>query len=151
MGGDHGEVVLLDWGNARRIDQSNRACRETGTPEYMPPEQADGIADVRSDVFGVGAILYELLAGTSPHGWAEGIRPRDWIEQVKEAHFERPSRVQRRIPRDLESICLHALEKAPDLRYQTVAELAADLRRYLCGESVTGGRNGFARLVRRFR
>lgn len=151
MGGDCGEVALLDWGNARRINQRDGICRETGTPEYMPPEQADGIADVRSDVFGIGAILYELLAGTSPHGWAEGIRPKDWRERVRAACFERPSRAQHRIPRDLESICLHALEKEPERRYQTVAELAADLRRYLCGEPVAARQGILTRLLRHFR
>jgi serine/threonine-protein kinase len=147
--GEFGEVVVLDWGMARRLSKPGefpaRAASGTdpadetivGTPDYMPPEQANGHADVRSEVFGLGAILYEMLTGRSPHGWAEGARPAEWSRLVQEACFEHPRRLSPATPRPLEAICMKALSQEPGQRYQTAAELARELRCYLAGEPVS--------------
>jgi hypothetical protein len=124
--GEHGVTAILDWGNDSIA----------GTPDYMAPEQADGIADARTDVFGLGAILYELLTGRSPHGWPEGSRPGNWREHVRAARFEPPRRIDPRAERALEAVCLRALNRDPAHRYQTAAELALEMARYLACEPV---------------
>lgn len=160
--GESGEAVVLDWGVAKRIPLAvscssgpDRASRLTapdtatgisddeepavivaGTPDYMPPEQVDGITDARSDVFGLGAILYEMLTDRSPHGWAHRRRPADWPRIVREARFRSPRRLKFRTPRALSAISLKALARDPAKRYQSAAELADDVRRYLGGERV---------------
>lgn len=155
MVGEFGETVIVDWGMARRIasaadrsSQSESTFREAGTPEYMAPEQVDGKADERSDVFGLGAVLYELLTGSSPHGWADGVRPVAWRECVRRARFEKPRRRQPRAARALEAICLRALEPAPERRYQTAADLAQDLKRYLSGEALSIHQGRLSRIRR---
>jgi hypothetical protein len=141
--GECGETVILDWGMATRISAAGPGTtREAvthlvvGTPPYMPPEQAEGMADPRSDVFGLGAILYEMLTNRPPHAWLEGARPADWLAQVRAARFPAPHCV-RPAPRVLEAICLKALMRNPAERYQAAADLAADLRRYSAGEPTT--------------
>lgn len=138
--GEHGNTAVLDWGNDA----------VAGTPDYMAPEQVDRIADERTDVFGLGAVLYELLTSRSPHGWAEGVRPHDWQRLVREAHFEKPRRLNPQIPRVLEAICLKALSRDPTARYQTAAELARDLRCHIAGEPVSALPSVWAALRRRF-
>ena len=160
--GEFGETIILDWGMAKRIPlvascssaavstpndcvPARGAATDTcespanmvvGTPQYMPPEQADGIADTRSDVFGLGAILYEMLAGRPPRAWPEGSRPADWLHQVREARFPPPRRLKRKSPRALEAVCLNALARNPAERYGSAADLAQEMRRYLAGEAV---------------
>jgi serine/threonine protein kinase len=153
MVGEFGETVIVDWGMARRIgfaagrsSQPVSSFHEAGTPDYMPPEQVDGIADERSDVFGLGAVLYELLTASSPHGWPDGLRPADWRDCVRKAHFERPRRRQPHTPPALEAICLRALEPAPERRYQTAADLGQDLKRYLAGEPLSIHQRRFSRI-----
>lgn len=124
--GQFGETVVLDWGKV------------AGTPEYMAPEQADGVTDERTDVFGLGAILYEILAGRSPHAWPEGCQPADWPQRVRAAQFARPTRFNSQAPQALEAVCLRALNREPGGRYQSVAELAEQLRCYGAGEAVAG-------------
>jgi serine/threonine protein kinase len=159
--GEFGESVVLDWGIAKRMPPgaatstgapphaapaggTPQAGREdevpelvAGTPDYMPPEQVDGISDARSDVFGLGAILYEILTDRSPHAWANRRRPADWPRLVREARFPSPRRVKSHTPRALEAIAVKALARDPADRYQSAAELAGDTRRYLAGEKVT--------------
>jgi serine/threonine protein kinase len=147
-------AVILDWGMATRQSSAGELrvqsdTREVvGTPDYMPPEQLDGIADVRSDVFSLGAILYEILTGRSPHGWTDGARPADWQRLVREAQFPPPRQSRPQTPPALESICLKALARNPESRYQSAAKLAADLRRHLAGDSVSACRqSAWARLL----
>jgi len=158
--GEFGESVVLDWGIAKRMPPGVRsngtpphsapaggapqAGRQdevpelvASTPDYMPPKQVDGISDARSDVFGLGAILYEILTDRSPHAWANRRRPADWPRLVHEARFPDPRRVKSHTPRALEAIALKALARDPADRYQSAAELAGDTRRYLAGEKVT--------------
>ncbi|MCI0539516.1 MAG: serine/threonine protein kinase, partial [Verrucomicrobiales bacterium] len=133
-----GDPVILDWGMATRVSMCGASLDAVaGTPDYMPPEQADGLADIRSDVFGLGAILYEVLTGRSPHGWSDGARPADWMRIVREAQFQRPRRLRPQAPRALEAICMKSLARAPKDRYQSAVELLEDVRRYLTGERVS--------------
>lgn len=127
-------AVVLDWGMAMRMlpsDPQPVTPVVAGTPEYMPPEQADGIADVRSDVFGLGAILYEILTGCPPHAWSGGVRPMDWPDHVRQARIRNPRRLNRQIPRRLAAICMKCLARDPDCRYQSVVDLAEDVNRCL--------------------
>lgn len=107
-----------------------------GSPAYMPPEQAAGRSTElgpASDVYSLGAILYELLAGRPPF---LGETPHSVIEQVKTLDPIPFRRLKAGIPADLETICLKCLEKEPRRRYASARELAEDLKRFLGGEQV---------------
>jgi len=125
---------LTDFGLAKLDDTAAEHTRTgalLGTPAYMAPEQAEGRTrdiSVRSDVYGLGAVLYELLAGRAPFA---GGTPLDTIRRVLAEDPVPPSRLVAKVPADLEAICLKCLEKNPDRRYASMAELAADLRRFL--------------------
>jgi formylglycine-generating enzyme required for sulfatase activity len=96
----------------------------------MAPEQADGRPDAigpATDVFGLGAILYELLTGVPPY---QGKTIKEVIEQAKQGRIRPPRQLQPRVPRGLERMCLKSLATDPEQRYATAAGLAADLRRY---------------------
>ncbi|HZU98432.1 MAG TPA: serine/threonine-protein kinase, partial [Planctomycetota bacterium] len=134
---------LTDFGVAR--DMSASAMTQTGvavgTPAYMSPEQALGEPDKigpATDVYGLGAVLYEALSGRAPFEGQNGIAI---LRQVVEDEPEPPSAVRQErglasVPRDLETVCLKALEKAPERRYERAQEVAADLERFLKGEPV---------------
>src|SRR5262249_33278823 len=110
-----------------------------GTVRYMAPERFGGWSDPRSDVYGLGVTLYELL--TLHPAFVESDRHR-LIEQVTHEDPARPRKTDRLIPRDLETIVLKAIAKEPGRRYQTAAELAGDLGRFLAGEPVRARRVG---------
>jgi len=125
--------AIIDWGMARTVSSTSRPASSAdtliaGTPEYMPPEQADGHADTRSDVFGLGAILYEILTGSSPHSWDNKIPPNDWIQQVRQADIKPPRQINPKISADLNTICSRALAQNPDDRHQSAAEFANELK-----------------------
>jgi tetratricopeptide (TPR) repeat protein len=112
-----------------------------GTPNYMAPEQAAGKASEvgpRTDVYALGAILYELLTGRPPF-MAE--TAADTVLQVLRADPVPPTRLRAQMPRDLETICLKCLEKQPAARYATAAELAKDLGLYLEGRPIRARRS----------
>src|SRR5262249_4655875 len=117
-----------------------------GTLRYMAPERLHGWSDPRSDIYGLGITLYELLTLRPAFDHAD--RPR-LIEQITHDDPPRPRKVDRSIPRDLETIVLKAIDKEPGRRYQTAAELAEDLGRFLAGEPVRARRvGGGARAVK---
>jgi serine/threonine protein kinase/Tfp pilus assembly protein PilF len=106
-----------------------------GTPAYMAPEQADGHSDPRSDIFGLGAILYHILTGQAPFaGHHEPLEER--LAQVRAARYRRPREVQPRVPRALEAVCLRALAPDPALRYASARDLGLEVNRYLADERV---------------
>jgi tetratricopeptide (TPR) repeat protein/tRNA A-37 threonylcarbamoyl transferase component Bud32 len=140
---EQGEPHVTDFGLARRIDAGlGVACDLTysgaivGTPSYMSPEQATGTkgtVTTATDVYGLGAILYALLTGRAPHAASSLF---ETLDQVRAAPPEPPSRRNRRVPRDLEVICLKCLEKEPRRRYASARALAEDLTRWLVGKPI---------------
>lgn len=135
---------VTDFGLAKRVDGAGEAipCQaETmagsmlGTPEYMAPEQAQGQSDIgpAADVYALGAMLFELLAARVPLQGADAL---DTLVRVRTQEPLAPSRLQPRLPRDLDTICLRCLHKEPERRYASAAELAADLRAWLDGRPI---------------
>ncbi len=134
-----GRLKITDFGLARRLGDDSHQTRTgtiVGTPDYMAPEQACGQAHDAGplvDQHALGAILYELLTGRPPF---RGATPLDTIEQVRTKEPVPPTRLQPKVPRDLETICLKCLQKEPHRRYTDASALADDLDRFLEGRSV---------------
>jgi tetratricopeptide (TPR) repeat protein/tRNA A-37 threonylcarbamoyl transferase component Bud32 len=129
---------ITDFGLAKLTDISGETRSEAvvGTPSYMAPEQAEGkmaAIDPRTDVYGLGAILYELLTGRPPFRAESQLQT---LKQVVESEPARPRLLNPAVPRDLETICLKCLEKEPQGRYASAGELADDLGRWLRGVPV---------------
>lgn len=134
-----GAPKITDFGLARRIerDQGQTAAGTIlGTPSYMAPEQAGGVTrhvGPAVDIYSLGALFYELLTGRPPF---RAETPFETLLQVLSQEPVPPSRLQPRVRRDLEVICLKCLEKSPARRYQRAADLAEDLRRFLDGKPI---------------
>jgi WD40 repeat protein len=132
------EPHVTDFGLARRLaapGSLSQSGQVLGTPEYMAPEQARGqkALTTAADVYGLGAVLYALLTGRPPF---VGPSVLDTLEQVVGTEPVPPRLLDRRVPRDLETICLKCLRKEPERRYGSAAELAEELRRFLAGEPI---------------
>ena len=133
-----GRPHVMDFGLAKREVGEVTMTPDgaiLGTPAYMSPEVARGnahLADGRTDVYSLGVILYELLTGERPF---QGIR-RMLVLQVLEEDPRPPRRLNDKIPRDLETICQRAMEKAPARRYATAGDLAVDLECYRRGDPI---------------
>ena len=147
--GDYGEVIVLDWGLAKCLEQAEAdddpsdglpvnettaAAGQTlmgqvlGTPAYMAPEQAQGRLDLvgpATDIFGAGAILYEILAGRPPFAGATTV---DVLQRAQQGEIAPPRGHWPEVPPTLEAICLKALSKEPGDRHATAAELAREVQ-----------------------
>jgi len=144
------EPKVLDFGLA--LQTGEHATRLSspgdvvGTPNYFSPEQAGGSSplDVRSDVFSLGAIFYEMLTGEVPF---RGETFPALIQRICQDDPVLPRRLDPAIPGDLQNICLKALEKNPAERYSSVREMASDLERFLAEEPVLAVPTSYARLM----
>ena len=137
---------ITDFGLAHRLDDTEGLTVSgeiLGSPSYMAPEQARG--DIRqlgpaTDVYGLGAILYELLTGRPPF---QTDTPWNTMRLVTTEEPAAPSEIVPHLPRDLQTICLKCLEKDPLRRYVSASALAEDLRRFLENEPITAHREGW--------
>jgi serine/threonine protein kinase len=134
-----GVPKIADFGLAKCLNVDNALTRThliVGSPSYMAPEQAGQSTTPigpAADVYSLGAILYELLAGRPPFQAATVL---ETLEQVRLDQPIAPSRLQPKLPRDLVTICLKCLEKEPSRRYPSAIDLADDLKRFEAGQTI---------------
>jgi WD40 repeat protein/tRNA A-37 threonylcarbamoyl transferase component Bud32 len=135
-----GTPKITDFGLAKRMGDDSSHQTGTGsilgTPAYMAPEQAEGkIRELGPgvDIYALGSVLYHALTGRPPF---VGETVLDTLQQVKNDDPVPPRRLQPKVPRDLEIICLKCLQKEPHKRYHTAADLADDLKRFLDNEPI---------------
>jgi serine/threonine protein kinase len=171
MIGKFGETLVVDWGLAKRVDRfvehedqrpeefdltqnATTSMIESGmvvgTPAYMSPEQAEGRQDLMeptSDVYSLGASLYEILTGDVP---MRGKNVRDILTAVRAGQFPAPSEVNPAVDPALEAICLMAMAHAPEDRYATARALADDLERWLADQPVIAYREPVTKAVSRW-
>ncbi|QDU59260.1 Serine/threonine-protein kinase PknD [Planctomycetes bacterium Pan216] len=161
--GRFGEVFLVDWGVAKStslydeasiasvtsmassMSQVNQIGWETrtragdivGTPAFMSPEQAAGHTDQvdqRTDVYGLGSILYSVLTGKAPHQRQRGEDPDKALERIATTPVRPPRTINPNCSRSLSAVCVRAMANDRDARYQHATELADDVRSWLAGE-----------------
>jgi tetratricopeptide (TPR) repeat protein len=132
-----GTPKISDFGLAKRLEGESQTVTGAvmGTPSYMAPEQARGDKEIgpAADIYALGAILYEALTGRAPF---RGETPWDTVAQVIADEPVPPTRLQPKLPRDLETICVKCLQKEPSRRYASAEELADELRRCLEGKPI---------------
>lgn len=131
--------LLTDLGLAKSTTEGSAITQTgavVGTPSYMSPEQAQSgqAVTTAADVYSIGAILYELLAGRPPH---QGRSAVETVMQVMQEAIEPPRSINGNIDRDLELICLKCLERLPENRYESANDLGHDLERWLHGEPIS--------------
>jgi eukaryotic-like serine/threonine-protein kinase len=133
-----GVVWIADFGLAKADDDGLTATGDViGTIRYMAPERFRGDGDARADVYALGLTLYELMTLRPAHESSDRLR---LIERIKAEEPARPRSLDDRIPRDLETIILKAIEKDPARRYATADAMAEDLRRFLSDEPIQARR-----------
>lgn len=149
---EQGAPFLGDFGIAKMLESTEGATALTaiiGTPSYLPPEvAAEGAhaATIASDIYGLGAVLYEMLAGRPPYPGkeplailrrigSEDVIPPRAARLLDEGQRRRPVS-ETPVPEDLEVVCLRCLERIPSRRYQTAQDLAEELERFLNGEPI---------------
>jgi serine/threonine-protein kinase len=149
-GADRHRPKIADFGIAMKLDKTEKAATPgtvAGTPSYMAPEQASGLTvDGRTDIYMLGAVLYELLTGKPPPQSTSTFDTRD---KVITQFPEPPRLLNRRVDRDLQAICLMCLEKDPSKRYQSAEELAKELERWLDGRETKARKWGQAESILR--
>lgn len=155
--GPYGETLVVDWGLAKRLDaplnesvtaaiidamQTDDGSTPTriggtvGTPQYMSPEQANGKSDevgIRTDIYLLGATLYQILAGVAPH---RGTALPQMLSRITVGEFPPPKKIVADVPPALQAICLKAMATNSVDRYRSVVDLAADVERWLADEPV---------------
>ena len=149
-----GTPRVTDFGLAKTLSDRDNEITSSGqilgTPSYMPPEQARGDLDQigpTSDVYALGAVLYFLLTGVPPF---RDPRVTETLRQVMSEPPKSPRAINASVDRDLETICLKCLEKFPEQRYATAADVADELQRYLDREPILARPIGPARRVGRW-
>lgn len=132
---NHGDAKVMDFGIARAVSDAQTAYTANsavmGTAQYLSPEQARGeVVDARSDIYAAGCVLFELLTGQTPFN---GETPVSIAYQHVNEQPKAPSTLDPSIPPTLDAIVLHALSKHPSQRYQTAADMRADVERAIAG------------------
>jgi serine/threonine protein kinase len=156
-----GQVIVLDWGIAKLMEESEIANQMTtaqelsdsalchtregavvGTPLYMAPEQAMGCVDDvdhRTDIYGLGAVLFSILTGVAPHAKSvsetDAARVDDVLKIIASGETPRPSDHDSTISFELETICMKAMANKPHLRYESVEQFAEAVERWMAGQS----------------
>jgi serine/threonine protein kinase len=166
--GQYGEILVVDWGLAKLVGREDdlpavgvsewaagegtRTGSVLGTPAYMAPEQARGLTqevDARTDVYVLGALLFEVLTGQVPHA---GQTVLAVLERVLKGPTPSARAVNPAVPPALDAICARAMARAQADRYPSAAELGQDVERWLAGEAVSVyAESWFRRLRRRLR
>ena len=156
---EEGNPKIIDFGVARSTNSDSvsatmatEAGQLIGTLQYMSPEQVEldpGELDTRSDVYALGVMLYELLIGRLPYDLT-GTSLTQAANRIREIQPQRLGEINANLKGDLETICLKALEKDREQRYQTVNDLAEDVRRYLADEPIMARPPTRAEQFRRF-
>ena len=143
---------VMDFGLAKSLEGNSHITMSgtvVGTPSYMAPEQAAGriaLVGKPSDVYSIGAVLYELLTGLPPF---KGPNPVETLRMVVNEEVVPPSRLNAAVPKDLETIVLKCLEKEVSRRYATAEAMARDLDRFAGGEEISARRAAAATVVAR--
>jgi serine/threonine protein kinase len=149
-----GESKIIDFGLAKRIDKNEIKQEKStmGTPYYLSPEQVIGgkqKIDGRTDIYAMGVILYEILTGQVPFKSNSIV---DLYRKIVDDEPILPTKLSRRIDKNIETICYQAMGKNPEHRYQTALELSEDLERYLEGKPILAKRTGvFQQKINRLR
>ncbi len=152
-----GQPHVLDFGLAAHAagtdpdaTQVSRTGEFMGSLPWASPEHVEGRPeriDVRSDVYSLGVLLFQLLTGTFPYGVSGALR--DVLENIQRGEPQRPSRYRREIDDETETIALKCLQKDPERRYQSAGDLAREIRRYLAGEPIEAKRDSAWYTVRK--